>query len=331
MPISTRAIRHAHARAAVALAAAAIGAALAGATPAVGADGGVAPGPSPAPEPTAGATERIELRSGGAAATVRHGTRLVLSGRHSSGRAGRRVALQFAARGGRFQTVATRRSGTGGRFRFRARAERNGRYRAVARVRGRRRSLGSATLTVIAGLSAKSPTDVLRGSRVRVSGSVRPRRARRSVLVEASRAGGRWRRVARARTGVDGAFRATWRPRRLGNTRLRVRFRGDRMNAGATTAARTVTVYRRARASWYGPGLYGNRTACGQILRPDTEGVAHRTLPCGTRVRLRYRGRETTVPVIDRGPHVAGRVFDLAPGTRAKLRFEGVQILWATR
>src|SRR5262245_38422346 len=45
------------------------------------------------------------------------------------------------------------------------------------------------------------------------------------------------------------------------------------------------TPMRSAGATWYGPGLYGNGTACGQTLWPGTIGVAHRTLPCGTTVK----------------------------------------------
>jgi rare lipoprotein A (peptidoglycan hydrolase) len=41
-------------------------------------------------------------------------------------------------------------------------------------------------------------------------------------------------------------------------------------------------------------------------------GVAHRTLPCGTLVTFRWNGRQVTVPVIDRGPYVAGRQWDLS-------------------
>jgi rare lipoprotein A (peptidoglycan hydrolase) len=69
-------------------------------------------------------------------------------------------------------------------------------------------------------------------------------------------------------------------------------------------------------ASWYGPGFYGNRTACGQTYTPEIIGVAYRTLPCGTLVVLEYRGRTMTVPVIDRGPYVAGRTLDLSVATR---------------
>ena len=72
-------------------------------------------------------------------------------------------------------------------------------------------------------------------------------------------------------------------------------------------------------ASWYGPGFYGNRTACGQTYTPEIVGVAHRTLPCGTLVTLVYRGRTVTVPVIDRGPYVAGRTLDLSNATHLAL------------
>jgi rare lipoprotein A len=66
--------------------------------------------------------------------------------------------------------------------------------------------------------------------------------------------------------------------------------------------------------SWYGYGFYGNRTACGYELTRTIIGVAHRTLPCGTMVTFRYNGRTVTAPVIDRGPYVAGRTWDLTYG-----------------
>jgi len=56
-------------------------------------------------------------------------------------------------------------------------------------------------------------------------------------------------------------------------------------------------------ATWFGPGFYGQTTACGQTLTPAVVGVANRTLPCGTLVKVSYRGRRVTVPVIDRGPY----------------------------
>jgi len=72
-------------------------------------------------------------------------------------------------------------------------------------------------------------------------------------------------------------------------------------------------------ASYFGPGLYGNRTACGLTLTTTLQGVAHRTLPCGTLVHLSYAGHDVTVPVVDRGPNVAGREFDLTYATKLAL------------
>jgi rare lipoprotein A (peptidoglycan hydrolase) len=64
-------------------------------------------------------------------------------------------------------------------------------------------------------------------------------------------------------------------------------------------------------ASWYGPGFYGNTTACGQKLRKGTVGVAHKKLPCGTKVTFAYEGRWVRAKVIDRGPYIPGRKWDL--------------------
>ncbi len=73
-------------------------------------------------------------------------------------------------------------------------------------------------------------------------------------------------------------------------------------------------------ATWYGPGFFGNGTACGQTLTEKTWGIAHRTLPCGTLVTLGHRGRKVTVRVIDRGPF-SGATVDLTSRTKSYLRF----------
>lgn len=83
------------------------------------------------------------------------------------------------------------------------------------------------------------------------------------------------------------------------------------------------TPLRWAGATWYGPGLYGRRTACGVVLRPGTVGVAHRHLPCGTAVKFVYHGRAIVTRVIDRGPYSRGNAWDLTNGARRALRFEG--------
>ena len=58
-----------------------------------------------------------------------------------------------------------------------------------------------------------------------------------------------------------------------------------------------------------------------------TEGmmnVAHRSMAFGTRIQFEYNGRTCVAVVNDRGPFVAGRTFDLGPGTAAALGFSGV-------
>ena len=79
-------------------------------------------------------------------------------------------------------------------------------------------------------------------------------------------------------------------------------------------------------ASWYGPGLWGRSTACGAVLRPTTIGVAHKTLPCGTMVRFTYEGRTVTAPVIDRGPYIRGRAWDLTVAASEAIGLESVGV-----
>jgi rare lipoprotein A (peptidoglycan hydrolase) len=73
-------------------------------------------------------------------------------------------------------------------------------------------------------------------------------------------------------------------------------------------------------ATWFGPGFYGQHTACGQTMTPVIVGVASRTLPCGTLVLISYRGHRLTVPVIDRGPYAHnGATWDLTWGAASVL------------
>lgn len=78
-----------------------------------------------------------------------------------------------------------------------------------------------------------------------------------------------------------------------------------------------AAAWRRAEYSWYGSRFYGNGTACGQTYTKTILGVAHKSLPCGTRVTFRNpkNGRTITVKVIDRGPYVDGRMWDLSRAT----------------
>lgn len=95
----------------------------------------------------------------------------------------------------------------------------------------------------------------------------------------------------------------------------------------AGTASRAVAAaggWKSARVSWYGPGFYGRHTASGPVLTKGMMNVAHKTLPFGTRIQFEYKGRTCIAVVNDRGPFVAGRTFDLGPGTATALGFSGV-------
>ena len=101
---------------------------------------------------------------------------------------------------------------------------------------------------------------------------------------------------------------------------------GGASPVASTTAGQDLVFspFKSAGASWYGPGLYGNKTACGQTLRATTIGVAHRNLACGTMVKFAYHGHAVVAPVIDRGPYVKGRAWDLTAAASEALEFEGV-------
>ncbi|MBK8295491.1 MAG: peptidoglycan-binding protein [Solirubrobacterales bacterium] len=87
------------------------------------------------------------------------------------------------------------------------------------------------------------------------------------------------------------------------------------------TSKSMVRSLRKSEASWYGPGLYGNGVACGGTLKRGTIGVAHKTLPCGSKVLVGYHGRYLMAKVIDRGPFVAGRALDLTYAAADSLGF----------
>jgi rare lipoprotein A len=85
-----------------------------------------------------------------------------------------------------------------------------------------------------------------------------------------------------------------------------------------------------ARVGSAGVEAFGKRTACGQVIGPRTEGIAHPVLPCGVRIYLTYHGKHVLTQVIDRGPYLAGREFDLTDALARRLGLSGVQtIRWS--
>jgi hypothetical protein len=72
---------------------------------------------------------------------------------------------------------------------------------------------------------------------------------------------------------------------------------------------------------------YGGPLACGGRLAPNQLGVAHRSAPCGALITFRYNGRVVRVPVIDRGPYIPGREWDLTGATAQLLGFPGLDFI----
>jgi rare lipoprotein A len=167
--------------------------------------------------------------------------------------------------------------------------------------------------------------DVRMGRRAVVRGRIQP--AGSTVALQIRRRG-RWITLDRDRTDAQGRYVLRDRVRRPMSVRVRVRV--SRGPAGVRGLGR-LNVYRHALASWYGPGFYGNRTGCGGRLGWSQLGVAHKSLPCGTRVTLRHRGRVVRVPVIDRGPYVGAREYDLTAATARRLKFRGHGPILTTR
>jgi rare lipoprotein A (peptidoglycan hydrolase) len=93
-------------------------------------------------------------------------------------------------------------------------------------------------------------------------------------------------------------------------------------SGGAAPTPTSPSPGRPTRATWYGPGFYGHTTACGQKLTRRLVGLASRTLPCGTLVRVSYRGHVLTAPVLDRGPYGNGAMWDLTSGAAHALEIK---------
>ncbi len=161
------------------------------------------------------------------------------------------------------------------------------------------------------------------GSDVIARGTM-PGQARRTVVLQRLDKRRGWRNVARTRVRTTGRFAVRWRADRSGRISLRAILSRDRRTAASNPPPIAVlNVYRTALATYYGPGFFGNKTACGQILTSDLHGVAHKRLPCGTQVAITYAGREITVPVVDRGPYNGDYSWDLTQATADALGFTG--------
>jgi len=81
----------------------------------------------------------------------------------------------------------------------------------------------------------------------------------------------------------------------------------------------------KGRASWYGPGFAGRKTANGERFNPGAMTAAHRKLPFGTTVRVTHleNGKSVIVRINDRGPFIGGRIIDLSKAAAGKLDMLG--------
>ena len=99
---------------------------------------------------------------------------------------------------------------------------------------------------------------------------------------------------------------------------------------GDGTAPQPTGAWYSALAGVRAPGGLGTRTACGETMRDDTNGISHPVLPCGAKLFVSYGGKTVLTQVIDRGPYVPGRVIDLTESLAAQLGVKGVRpIRWA--
>ncbi|HEV2752515.1 MAG TPA: septal ring lytic transglycosylase RlpA family protein [Solirubrobacteraceae bacterium] len=244
---------------------------------------------------------------------------------------------------GEWRQVDTDTTGEDGRFRLSADPLRRtgearvvlGREAAPAAAAGEdvtgARSSEPALVRILPQLSASDDDLAVRvGRTASIRGQLRPGWEGRRVELQRNDGEG-WDTVDTAATREGGRY--TLRYKRSGTSpgavRVRVVFTGDEANSPTANHAGFMAFQRRAQASWYGPGFYGRRTACGKTMSRSIEGVAHRWLPCGTMVALRHGDETVTVPVIDRGPYSGNREFDLAHRTRRDLGFGSTGFVWA--
>lgn len=83
------------------------------------------------------------------------------------------------------------------------------------------------------------------------------------------------------------------------------------------------------KASWYGPGFHGRKTASGVPFNQHAMTAAHRTLPLGTDVKVTSleTGRTVFVRINDRGPYIDGRIIDLSKRAASELGMEEAGIV----
>ena len=193
------------------------------------------------------------------------------------------------------------------------------------------------------GSTLSAPLGELVGSVVAVHGTLAGSKPGDAIAVQRLDVVAGWITAATTIVAPDGSYDASWTadPATAGKTTVRAVSSAQATTAtrttGATAAAsvpvegRALTLYRRAKATWYGPGFYGHKTACGKKMSKTLLGVANKTLPCGTLVDLYNDGNTVTVPVVDRGPFRKGTSYDLTLATARALGVTATTTIGAVR
>ena len=159
---------------------------------------------------------------------------------------------------------------------------------------------------------------------VHVGGKLLPAAPGAPVRLQGHGAHG-WHTLSTTRTGARGGFRLSSPPATPTAGSCGWCSPATAATPGRCARPAASPCCTRSLASWYDDA--GN-TACGFHAGL---GVANRTLPCGTKVMLRYGGRTVTAVVDDRGPYVGGRDWDLNQNTAAALGFGGVGTVWSSQ
>ena len=190
-------------------------------------------------------------------------------------------------------------------------------------------SVQSGNLTVSTsgdGITLQTNASGILGRGLTFSGTAPTQLAGQTIQIQRSghQTNWSWADTVTATVASDGTFSAVWQTNHIGQFAMRaVATSASQAQSASMTPSLTTTVYRPSKATEYGPGFYGKKTACGQRLHQGTIGLANRTLRCGESVAIYYQGRTLVVPVIDRGPYANGADWDLTVATGKALGIKG--------
>jgi rare lipoprotein A len=75
------------------------------------------------------------------------------------------------------------------------------------------------------------------------------------------------------------------------------------------------------KASWYGPGFHGRKTANGEVYDQMSFTAAHKSLKFGTLLKITNlkNNKSVVIRINDRGPYVHGRDLDLSKAAALEL------------